>query len=113
MVDQGFLEALTKALEMEQKGYSFYSEAAKKAKNTITRKTFSHLAGCELWHIESIKMFCGSLKESGSFPSIEAGSIAKTRQEDATLFAKDISSMREKIKPDDDDRKACEFAMQL
>jgi rubrerythrin len=113
MADTVFLEALTKALEMEQKGYSFYSDAAKKSKNTITRKTFSYLAGCELWHIESIKIFCNSLREKGSFPSIETGSIAKTRQQDAELFAKDISSMREKIKPDDDDRKACEFAMQL
>ena len=50
-------EALAMAIEMEEKGHDFYQKTAAKAADNLTRGVFEFLAGEELKHIESIKVF--------------------------------------------------------
>ena len=104
---------LKEALDMEEKGYKFYKDTSKKAENDITKKTFSFLADQEVLHIDSIKNFYSTLKEKQEFPSIDLSDVKKERNDSMTIFSKRIKELNEKIKPSDDDKKACEFAMEF
>lgn len=50
-------EALVAAIEMEEKGYTFFKNTAVKAENSFAKEVFDFLAGEELRHIEAIKRF--------------------------------------------------------
>ena len=50
-------EALAAAIEMEEKGYNFFKDSAKKSKDNMAREVFDFLAGEELKHIGAIKQF--------------------------------------------------------
>ena len=113
MATDKILDILKKALEMEEKGYKFYKEASQNCKNDITKKTFTFLANNEVLHIDSIKNFYNSLKDNGEFPNVDLDSMKEKRTEDLNIFAKNIESLKEKIKPIKDDIKACEFAMEF
>lgn len=104
---------LKEAIKMEESGHGFYMETSKKSENDITKKTFSFLAGQELLHIESIKNFYNTLKENRKFPSTDLSGIKKERNDKLSIFSKSIKELSEKIKPSDDDKKACEFAMEF
>lgn len=106
-------ETLKKALQMEERGYDFYKKLSEESKNNVTKKTFAFLAEKELLHIESIQNFYNTLNKTGELPSIDIEDKLDQREKDFTIFSKKISELNEKIKPDDDDVKACEFAMQL
>lgn len=106
-------DVLQKALEMEKKGFDFYKKVSAQSENAITKKTFASLADYEAVHIENIKNFYNSLKESSDFPEVDFTALLNERKEAGELFLEKISSLKEKIKPDDDDKKACEFAMEL
>lgn len=106
-------KVLKEALGMEEKGYKFYKDVSKKAENDITKKTFSFLADQEILHIENIKNFYRTLREKGEFPSLDLSGFKGKRGEELNLFSKSIKELNEKIKSSDDDKKACEFAMEL
>ncbi|MBU1853947.1 MAG: ferritin family protein [Candidatus Omnitrophica bacterium] len=106
-------ELLKEAIEMEEKGYKFYQEAGKKAKDNVVRRTFDFLANNEILHIESIKGFYNTLKDRGELPSIELEDKKRQRMKNLSIFSRGIKELNEKIKPNDDDRKACEFAMEF
>lgn len=56
MTDQNRLENwLNQALELEKRGYDFYSQAAWAASNSQTRDFFQYLADQELVHVKVIK----------------------------------------------------------
>jgi rubrerythrin len=112
MDSRKLLETLNKALEMEEKGYKFYKDAAKKSQNDMTRKTFDFLADNETLHIEVIKNFYNTLKK-GKSPLIELKDVKSKRLEDLDIFSKSISALNEKVKAVDDDKKAYEFAMEF
>lgn len=105
-------DLLREAIEMEEKGHRFYQEANKKAKDKVIGRTFDFLANNEILHIESIKGFYNTLKDRGELPAIELEDN-KQRMKDLSIFSSGIKELSEKIKPDDDDRKACEFAMEF
>lgn len=106
-------ETLKKALEIEEKGYKFYKDAGEKTKNDITKKTFSFLADQEILHIENIKNFYNTLRQKGTFPSFSLSDLKGKRDSELSIFSKSIEELNEKIKPSDDDKKACEFAMEF
>lgn len=106
-------KTLAKAIEMEEKGHKFYKESAKMGTNEITRKTFEFLAENELLHIESIRKFYESLKNSRELPSINFSELKNKRNQDLTLFSKNISELKDKVKESDTDKKAVEFAMEF
>ncbi len=105
--------ALNKALEMEEKGYRFYKDTAKKIENDITKKTFDFLAQNEILHLETIKEFCKALEEKGEFPDLGLEDVRVRRAKDLSIFSKDISELNEKVKPSDTDKEACEFAIEF
>ena len=49
------IEILQKSLRMEEEGHKFYSENAKKIKNSLGKRMLERLAEDELTHIERIK----------------------------------------------------------
>ena len=108
------LEGLLKeALNMEKKGYDFYRDISKKAKNEVTKKTFSFLADQEMLHVEEINNFYNAHKEKGEFPSLVLAGFDESRTEALDIFSKSIKELSEKIDSSDDDKKACEFAMEF
>ena len=113
MEKRSLLETLNTAVEMEEKGHRFYQEMSQKSKNDITRKTFSFLADNEILHIETIKDFHRSLQEGGKLPKLEITGVDDKRAKDLSIFSKSIKELNEKINPSDDDKKACEFAMEF
>lgn len=113
MKNKNLKEMLNDALRMEEKGYNFYMDTSRKSKNDITKKTFSFLADQETLHMDNIKNFYNALREKDEFPSIDLSNLKKERDNTLTIFSKSIKELNEKIKPSDDDKKACEFAMEL
>ena len=108
------LEGLLKeALNMEEKGYDFYKDISKKAKNEVTKKTFSFLADQEMLHIEKINSFYNTHKEKDEFPSLDLAGFDGSRAEALNIFSKSIKELGEKVGSSDDDKKACEFAMEF
>jgi len=113
MENAKLLKTLKTALEMEEKGYDFYKELSGKSRNNVTKKTFGFLADKELLHIEAIKDFYSTLNKTGELPAMRFESRAEEREKELSIFSKSISELKEKIKPDDGDVKACKFAMDL
>jgi len=111
MENKNLEDLLFDALKMEEKGYAFYAEAGKKSGTDVAKKTFEFLAENELFHIESIRKFYDALKKKGEFPAASFDKVEGKRTKDLTIFSEDISALREKVRPSDDDKKALEFAM--
>jgi rubrerythrin len=104
---------LKKALEMEEKGFSFYKDIVQKVENDATKKMFEFLAKNELLHIENIKNFYNSLIKKSEFPELNPGESKADRKKDLSIFSISISELKDKIKKSDADKEACEFAMDL
>ena len=111
MENESLLGALGEALDMEKKGHAFYKEMAKKSANDIAKRTFAFLAKNEIMHIENIKKFYETLKKDGKVPAPDLDALKTEREKEYTIFSESLSVLKEKIKPEDDDVKACEFAM--
>ncbi len=111
MTNESLISALNEALDMEKKGHAFYEEMSKKSTNDITKKTFSFLKDNEILHIDNIKAFYETLKRDGKVPAFNSDAFKTERRNEYTIFRERLSSLKDKIKPKDDDKKACEFAM--
>lgn len=111
MENVALIDTLKKALEMEEKGFGFYTDIVKKVENDATKKMFEFLAKNELLHIESIKSFYSSLSKYGDFPELNLDEFMTDRKKDLTIFARSIAELKGKIKKSDADKEACEFAM--
>jgi len=106
-------ETLKKALEMEEKGQAFYKGIVQKVANDATKKMFDFLAKNELLHIKSIKDFYDYLAKNGEFPKLDLSKLVSGRKKDLSIFAKNISELKDKVKKSDTDKEACEFAMEF
>ncbi len=113
MNDMPIGKLLEDALSMEEKGYDLYTGIAKKSENDITGKTFNFLAEQEKLHIDKIKSFYKELKDSKKFSEPGLSGSAEKRGRESTIFLKTIKELNDKIKPSDDEKKACEFAMEI
>ncbi len=113
MGNEKLMEMLKEALNMEEKGYDFYKDITKKLKNEVTKKTFSFLADQELLHVENIKNFYNTHKEKGEFPDLDLTHSNENRSQVLGIFSKGIQELSEKVASSDDDKKACEFAMEF
>ncbi len=84
-------DALRAALEMEERGYSFFRESAAKAPDSFAREVFEFLADEELNHIMAIKKFNldsvgGSLGDADRvIAELKAGKITADQACDAML----------------------------
>ena len=113
MENEKMMEMLKEALSMEEKGYDFYKDITKKLQNEVTKKTFSFLADQELLHVENIKKFYDANKEKGEFPTLDLAGADGDRSKVLGIFSKGIQELSEKVASSDDDKKACEFAMEF
>jgi rubrerythrin len=106
-------DMLISALEMEEKGFAFYQAQEAKSKSSITKKMFLFLAENELYHIQSIKKFSKNLENKNSSLTSMLSDAKESRIKELDIFSKSIDELNDKISPDDDDKKACEFAMEF
>ena len=113
MPDISFKDMLKKALEMEEKGYKFYVDSAKKVEDSVTRKTFEFLAKNEIQHIKIIKAFYKGMAGGGVFPDLAPDDTKEKASEDIMIFAGSIKDLKEKIKPSESDKEALEFAIEF
>ena len=49
--------------------------------------------------------------KSGEFPKLAIDKLRDKRIEELSIFSKNINELKEKIKPSDSDKEACEFAI--
>ena len=109
-MDNKIIELLNTAITMEENGYDFYIATQENSENSLTSKLFSSLAEQELLHIEYIKRFYDNLKSDVGLPSID---IIKSKRDKSKIFNVDIATLKEKVKNQEDDVKAYEFALEL
>jgi len=106
-------DLLVQALGMEEKGHAFYLEQGIQATNKIVRETFKHLADGELTHIDNIKKYVDELKDNKKLHALKLSNIKKNRKIKDAIFSSKITDYKNKIRNVDDDKKACEFAMEF
>ena len=73
-------DALAAAIEMEERGYTFFKDSAAKAGNPFAREVFDYLSGEELRHLEAIRKFQNDYlagKSSGAETLIDGMKTAK------------------------------------
>ena len=109
-MDNKIIELLNTAITMEKNGYDFYKATQENSENSLTSKLFGFLAEQELLHIEYIKKFYDNLKSGVQLPSID---IIQTKRDESKIFNVDIATLKEKVKNQEDDVKAYEFALEL
>ncbi|GAB4189867.1 MAG: hypothetical protein Kow00108_25760 [Calditrichia bacterium] len=91
------LEALKLAIQTEQEGKEFYSEAAKSAKTQLARETMESLARDEDFHILAIQKFYDTFDKDETWPDIEEVFTAdQLKGEDTkTIFTSALKKSRE------------------
>lgn len=109
-MDNKVMELLNTAITMEKNGYDFYKKTEENSKNSITSKLFGSLAEQELLHIEYIKKFYDTLTSGEQLPSID---MVKAKRDESKIFDVDIATLKEKVKNQEDEAKAYEFALDL
>lgn len=88
--NEELIEILNKSLRMEEEGYKFYSENAKKIKNSLGRKMLERLAADELHHIERIKEIFESVTEKNT-------SGIQIEKPNIMVFEKIFKRMKEQV----------------
>jgi len=67
MKNEELMAMLQTALQMEEKGYGFYEEAAKNASSEEVKKLFSKLRDEEIVHAERIKKIFAQIQSQGTW----------------------------------------------
>ncbi|MBU0573699.1 MAG: ferritin family protein [Candidatus Margulisbacteria bacterium] len=111
------LKADTKlAIELEKKGYEFYTQAANKVQNPLAKSTLESLAQRELVHLEKVKEFYKNLTGEQKLPEgwLKDVEIPPTKgQLLKPILLKLKDSLDKKIETREDINKAYKIAEQL
>ena len=87
-------KALSAAIEMEEKGFSFFKDTAARAEDKFAKEVFEFLAGEELNHIKAIERFHDEyIKGNSSDPAGLIRGMANTAAREAiTLLFQQLSA---------------------
>lgn len=86
---------LEEALKFEEEGRSFFTTAAEKSGDPLTKEVYEYLASMELKHMEDIKRISAELREKGKFP--EKATLTSTSDR-AEIFKEALKKVkREKV----------------
>lgn len=109
------LESLKTAIQTENDGRAFYQDATQRAANPLAKTVFETLADEELVHIETIKAFYDSLKETGSCPELEGFLEDRTKPQVRleNVFQKAHQRIDQEVKADAESLEAYKMAMEL
>lgn len=66
------IKALAASLEMEKRGYNFYTKTAKRCKDRIGRMVFSALAEDENRHKDAIEAYYAKAKKKAALPKLSS-----------------------------------------
>lgn len=102
------LDALTKAIAMEEEGRQFYLEAALKAKNDLAKRIFEELASAEETHIEAFKRISKEVKDGK--PIREWITTIDQKKGVEKVFEE---ALLEKAAASDDDISALRFGLEI
>ena len=89
------------------------AEAGKNSKNDAAKKTFDFLAENETFHIKTINEFISAMKEKGGIASVKWESAKAKREDELSIFSQSVAALKGKIKQNEDEKKAYEFAMEF
>ncbi len=88
---------LEEALKFEKEGRDYFSEAASKAGDKMTKEIYQYLALMETKHMEDIQRIAGEMKNKGTFPDNATLSVTTKSSE---IFLKELEKLsREKMLP--------------
>ncbi|MDX9745096.1 MAG: ferritin family protein [Syntrophales bacterium] len=104
------LEALKRALQMEEDGKKFYEKCHRETKNETGKWMFEFLIKAEESHIERFKELYKALEASGKWPE---KIVSEPRDVPANIFAEALSRSKEKEQGTADDIKAIKTAAEL
>ena len=106
------LVALQKALELEQRGQTFYMEAAERTVNESGKEMYRSLAADEVLHAEVIQRQIDALTEGEGWQS---PGVAPEGQVDldSPLFPEGEGGLEKAAQPDASDRDALLFALKI
>lgn len=101
---------LNKALEIENRGYDFYEDAAKTVKDSLVRDFFNTLAAQELIHIKIIKKIHERLGDGGDSCWLAAREHNYSEASVNKIF---LAMSKQEPTPDEDILKAIDTGMAL
>jgi rubrerythrin len=100
------------ALDMEEKGESFYEKTAKSSKTELGKKMFKMLADDELVHMARIKAIYGALKKGGEW-TLKWKTLKIKHPDIKDVFKKLAAKNKGKLKPKSTDLDAIEVGLDL
>jgi len=109
MMSDNRLEALKRALKMEEDGKKFYEKCLKETKNDTGKWMFEFLIRAEESHIRRFQELYQTLEASGKWP--EKAEASFTRDVPANIFAEALAHSKEKEKGTADDIEALRTAL--
>lgn len=107
------LDALQIAIKLEIDSINYYQDATQKTKNDMGRATFASLAKEELGHIDIVKKAYATISEMNSWDAVAKLIPEKIDESKKTIFQTLKQELQQKIKPDIDDMKALQIAMDI
>ncbi len=94
------LSPLEEALKFEIEGKAFFTEAARKSGDSLTKEIYKYLARMETKHMEDIERIAGELKEKGVFP--EKATLSEPTKS-SSIFLQELKKLKkETILPQDE-----------
>ncbi len=109
MSDPSQPNALTVALEFENRGRDFYARTAAEATDALSRKLFTTLGEDEVRHAEKIREIFSALSQGGVWPEPTAARQSRLESVIRSFF----ETNRDKLTPSSDHIAGYEFAMQM
>jgi erythrin-vacuolar iron transport family protein len=104
------LQALEKAMKLEQSGLDFYRQAAERSQDPETAETFRTLADDEMHHYGYIERQYNSLRAGDSWKPVPELDLVKEIESEAPVFPKGIMAL-EKLPENANDEDALLFGL--
>jgi rubrerythrin len=108
------LQALKKALQLENDGMAFYAAAMEKSTSKIGRQMFDYLRKSEKEHIKRISQIYQILEQSGDWPQTSASQASvEQEQQRKTIFTDALTRIKQQRPLNTDDLTALQQAAQF
>ena len=104
--------ALQEALELEQRGQAFYTEAAERTVNETGKEMYRSLADDEVLHAKMIQRQIDALEQGKGWQAPDAAPEGEVDL-DSPLFPEGEEELAEAVQPDAGEREALLFALKI
>ena len=104
--------ALQEALELEQRGQAFYTEAAERTVNETGKEMYRSLADDEVLHAKMIQRQIDALEQGEGWQAPDVAPEGEVDL-DSPLFPEGEEELAEAVQPDAGEREALLFALKI